>query len=156
MRQHPGAANGGRPDDGDGANNPDRPNPEYVAELTRGLAYVAKSMATIHTVSATAKADKVAFYRLMLGITSSVAHHMTDIIRSLAVNGVIEGAISRRLAGEMLGVHQATIARWVKEADGQLLIIPTPSDSADQRAENATIYQQWLSDDEVDNPDEMQ
>jgi hypothetical protein len=56
-----------------------------------------------------------AYVRPVLEMTANLARLIDHTNRLLAVYGVEHDAISRRLAGELLGVHQGTIARWLKE-----------------------------------------
>lgn len=60
--------------------------------------------------------DEVAYYRLQTILFAKVAANCRMFAEQWAVEGVQHGALSRVQAAEMLGVHQGTVARWVKDA----------------------------------------
>ncbi|MGH3850232.1 MAG: hypothetical protein ACRDRT_11085 [Pseudonocardiaceae bacterium] len=59
--------------------------------------------------------DKVAWYRLMMQVAADIRDQWNAAASRLAANAAIENAASKRLAADIIGVHQATIARWIKE-----------------------------------------
>mgnify|MGYP005988658375 CR=1 FL=1 len=68
--------------------------------------------------------DKVAWYRLVSSAIVEVRTQLEAVAERTAMNGVVEGVMSRRLAGEIIGVHQGTIARWLKEEPGENGLYP--------------------------------
>jgi hypothetical protein len=55
------------------------------------------------------------YLKLLLGTLTEFINEARDIRRHLVVRFINDGNISRKQAGEILGVHQSTIAQWVKE-----------------------------------------
>ena len=71
--------------------------------------------ALILELGETRATDKVAYYRLRLRALAIVRDVVNAGIRLSAVEGVKEEALSRKLAAHLIGQHQVTIGRWVKE-----------------------------------------
>ncbi|MGD9631609.1 MAG: hypothetical protein AB7H53_19235 [Hyphomicrobium sp.] len=65
----------------------------------------------------TERLDKVSYYRLQLYRYARISQFAAAQARRVTIQGVRDKAISRKAASEILGVHQATVARWLKEAD---------------------------------------
>lgn len=63
------------------------------------------------------KTDRTAFYRLQLKRFAKIADMSRRLAQIMAMNGVKGKYISRVQAAEILGVHQGTVARWVKDWD---------------------------------------
>lgn len=113
-----------------------------LTELRHVLTTYEKRMQDFRPVVDSAARDKVIFFRSLVAVMSGFSHDFTFISQRLAIRGVIEGAISRRLAGELLGVHQATIARWVKEFDTGEAFSILPPDVTDGETPEET--RQWV------------
>lgn len=59
--------------------------------------------------------DATAYYRLQTLLYAQLATQTRTIAESLAIDAVRKGFMSRVQAAEILGVHQGTVARWVKQ-----------------------------------------
>ena len=59
-------------------------------------------------------------YRTALAYLHEIKQRADDDARNMALEAVQQGYLSRVEASSMLGVHQGTVARWVKEDSGRL------------------------------------
>ena len=83
------------------------------AERIRTLAWLMQSEGTgINAFESGADA----YYRGLLTHLAKIERDAQKLARSVTIAAVDAGYISRVQAGKMLGVHQATVARWLKEA----------------------------------------
>jgi hypothetical protein len=101
---------------------------ETDVEQMQGLMYLSDEVVIAinryqHTVATTKHlpADDIdrAKRRAVLGTVHDVIQQAQLLARTLAINNVKGNHLSRVEVARLLGVHQATVARWVKEAANQ-------------------------------------
>lgn len=63
------------------------------------------------------------YFRLLLNRFAFIAQLSRTIAEALAIEGGKNGQISRKQSSERLGVHQGTVARWIKTGYDPLSII---------------------------------
>lgn len=94
---------------------PRPPNDVFLNEVNAEIAELQEWLSAMKQTSNLAAHDKVMWYRAMMYATAQLRDNCIALGSRLAANSVIEEAASRRLAADIIGMHQVTIARWLKE-----------------------------------------
>jgi hypothetical protein len=89
-----------------------RDAPQELLTLAEVLSRRAQQFIVIQDMPGT---DENVHLKLLLATIAEFIDQARDIRRSLAVQFINRGSISRKQTAEILGVHQQTIASWVKE-----------------------------------------
>lgn len=65
--------------------------------------------------SSIARDNRDLFFRVLIQKLANISSLSKRVGQQLTVQGVNNNQISKKLASELMGVHQVTVARWVKD-----------------------------------------
>ncbi len=96
----------------------DYPPPDTTAELDEIQQRVSNLAHVAHTIASLA-VEGVDAAPIQIAGLHEISSHSERLARQIGLSAIAKGKLSQVQLGRLLGVHQATVSRWISEAQQQ-------------------------------------